>query len=75
MLGLEASDDLASFFGLQEVLTNNVLTVEQKFSMMDKVTLADIKSVAEDIFQNKNLNLAVIGPLKDKAGFEGILKF
>ncbi len=75
LLGLEASDDLASFFGLQEVLTNDVLTVEQKFSMMDKVTLADIKNVAEDIFQDKNLNLAVIGPLKDKAGFEGILKF
>ncbi|MDP3764424.1 MAG: pitrilysin family protein [bacterium] len=75
LLGLEASDDLASFFGLQEVLTNDILTVEQKFSMMDKVTLADVKNVAEDIFQNKNLNLAVIGPLKDKTGFEGILKF
>ncbi len=75
LLGLETSDDVASFFGLQDVLTKQVLTVEQKFSMLDKVALADIKKVAEDIFQNKNLNLAVIGPLKDKASFESILKF
>lgn len=75
LLGLETSDDVASFFGLQEVLTSDILTVEQKFSMMDKVIPADIKNVAEDIFQNKNLNLAVIGPLKDEAGFERILKF
>ncbi|MBI2454489.1 MAG: insulinase family protein [Parcubacteria group bacterium] len=75
LLGLESSDEVASFFGLQEVLTRDVLTVEQKFSMMDKVSPADIKEVAEDIFQDKNLNLAVIGPLKDRDKFEEILKF
>ena len=75
LISLESSDEVASFFGLQEVLTRDILTVEQKFSMMDKVTLDDVKKVAEDIFQNKSLNLAVIGPLKDKEGFEKILRF
>ena len=75
LISLESSDEMASFFGLQEVLTRDILTVEQKFSMMDKVTLDDVKKVAEDIFQNKSLNLAVIGPLKDKEGFEKILRF
>ncbi|MEK7609273.1 MAG: pitrilysin family protein, partial [Patescibacteria group bacterium] len=75
LISLESSDEVASFFGLQEVLTRDILTVEQKFSMMDKVTSDDVKKVAEDIFQNKNLNLAVIGPLKDKEGFEKVLKF
>ncbi|MFY9492965.1 MAG: pitrilysin family protein [Minisyncoccia bacterium] len=75
LISLESSDEVASFFGLQEVLVRDILTVEQKFSMMDKVTTDDVKQVAEDIFQNKNLNLAVIGPLKDQEGFEKILKF
>jgi len=43
--------------------------------MMEKVGTQDIKTVANDIFQNSKLNLAVIGPLKDKIGFEKILKF
>ncbi len=75
LLGLESSDDLASFYGLQEVLTKEVLTIEDKFSILEKVTVADIKTVAEEIFQNKNLNLALIGPIKEKQGLEKILSF
>ena len=75
LISLESSDEVASFFGLQEVMTHDVLTVEQKFSMMDKVSSDEIKAVAGDIFQNKNLNLAVIGPVKDKEGLAKILNF
>ena len=75
LLSLESSDEMASFFGLQELMMNEILTVEQKFSMMEKVKAEDIKAVANDIFQNNKLNLAIISPLKDKTGFEKILKF
>ena len=37
LLGLESSDEVASFFGLQELLTREILTVEQKFSMLEEV--------------------------------------
>jgi len=33
--------------------------------MIDKVTVNDIKKVAEDIFKNERLNLSVIGPFED----------
>jgi predicted Zn-dependent peptidase len=75
LLSLESSDEMASFFGFQELMTGEILTVEQKFSMMDKVKTQDIKAVANDIFQDNKLNLAIIGPLKDKTGFEKILRF
>jgi predicted Zn-dependent peptidase len=43
--------------------------------MMEKVTVADIKSVAEDIFKPEKLNLSVIGPFeeKDKEKYEKLL--
>ncbi|MEK7500899.1 MAG: pitrilysin family protein, partial [Patescibacteria group bacterium] len=75
LLGLESSDEVASFFGLQEIVAKRILTVEQKFDMIDKVTLKDVALVARDIFQNKKLNLALIGPFKDKSGLAKLLKF
>jgi len=38
------------------------------------VTAEDIQRVAKDIFRPENLNLALIGPFKDKAKFERLLK-
>jgi predicted Zn-dependent peptidase len=37
------------------------------------VTNDDIQTIAKELFQNKNLNLAVIGPFKEKS-FSDILK-
>lgn len=65
-LSLEPSDSQASFYASQELLEKEVLTLEEKFEKIDKVSINDIKRVAEDIFSPKNLNLAVIGPFKDK---------
>ena len=33
--------------------------------MIDKITINDIKKVAEDIFVPEKLNLAVIGPIEE----------
>jgi predicted Zn-dependent peptidase len=40
---------------------------------IDKVTAKDIKEAANQIFQNKNLTLAVIGPYKNDKDFKKIL--
>lgn len=74
VLGLESSDELAEFFGFQEILRKKMTTPEEIFKKIDKVTPADIKKVAEEIFVTKNLNLALIGPWEDKSKFEKILK-
>jgi len=65
VLSLESSDAEASFYAAQELLTNNILTIKQKFGMIDKVTIKDIKRVSKDLFQDHNLNLAIIGPKKN----------
>jgi len=38
------------------------------------VTLKEVNQLAKEIFQPKNLNLALIGPFKDKREFEKLLK-
>jgi len=71
---MESSDEKASFYASQELLTNKILTLEEKFSKINKVTVDDIQRVAKDIFKPEKLNLALIGPFKDKKRFEKILK-
>ena len=73
ILELESSDAVASFFGGQEVLTNKILTSEQKFAKIDSVTVEDIQKTAQDIFRPEKLNIALIGPFKDKKKFEKLL--
>jgi len=74
LIGMEASDEQASFYASQELLTNKILTLEEKFSKINEVTVNDIQRVAKDIFKPEKLNLALIGPFKDKKRFDKLLK-
>jgi len=83
---LEASDNMANWYARQATLLNTIertsemasgnkiLTPEQYFIAINKITAGDIKRVAQAIFINKNLNLAVIGPYKEKKEFNRLLK-
>jgi len=64
-LSLDSSDAQASFYANQEVMGKELLTPEEKMKLIDKVTVNDIKKVAEDIFKNERLNLSVIGPFEE----------
>jgi len=72
-LSLEASDAQAMFFAGQELLENKILTLEEKCAKIDKVSVNDIKKLATEIFQGSKLNLALLGPHKNKEKFEKLL--
>jgi predicted Zn-dependent peptidase len=74
VLGLETSDELASFYGGQEVLLGSLLPPEAVTDRINKVGAEEIRSVARAIFKSKGLNLAIIGPYRNGAIFEKILK-
>ncbi|MDD5720856.1 MAG: pitrilysin family protein [Candidatus Pacebacteria bacterium] len=74
-LSLESSDDIANFHGGQELLKREIISAEERAKEIRKVTADQIQSLAKDIFQNNKLNLALIGPFKDKAKFSKVLKF
>jgi predicted Zn-dependent peptidase len=63
---LESSDAKASFFATQEILEKRILTPEQIFKKIDKVSQNDILELARKIFRPEKLNLALIGPKEVK---------
>jgi len=74
-LSLESSDDIANFYGGQELLKHELKSAEEKAQEIRKVTSKQIQDLANDIFKNEKLNLALIGPFKDKTKFLKNLKF
>ncbi len=73
-IALESSDAVASFVANQEMDTGKILTPEEKFAKIDSVTAKDLQRVAQDIFVDHKLNIALIGPFRNKKAFEKILK-
>ncbi len=74
-LSLEATDDVANFYGMQELMRRDVKTLDEKIKAIMKVTPGDIQKIAQTIFKNKNLNLALIGPYKESSKLQKILTF
>lgn len=70
---LETSHALASFYGGAEVLRKPLKTPQEKADEIRNVSAQQIQKVARDIFQNKGLNLALIGPFRDKKKFSRLL--
>ncbi|HAT68733.1 MAG: hypothetical protein A2481_01085 [Candidatus Yonathbacteria bacterium RIFOXYC2_FULL_47_9] len=73
-LGLESSDDLAEYYGMQEILRRDIRTPKEKERLIRAVTAEDIRTMARKIFVEKNLNLALIGPAKNGEEFKKVLK-
>jgi predicted Zn-dependent peptidase len=74
-LSLESSDDIANFYGGQELLKREIHDSEQKAQEIRKVTAEQVQAMAKDIFKDSGLNLALIGPFKDDKRFLKGLKF
>ena len=75
ILNLETSDELAMFYGGQDILKRSAMTPEETLAKINAVTTKDVVAVAQDIFQNDKLNLALIGPYKNADEFKEILTF
>ncbi len=75
ILHLESSTDVVSWYLKQEILGRGMTTPEQFFKKIDKITAQDLILVAKEIFQNSNLNLAIIGQGVDTKKLKNILKF
>ncbi len=74
IMGFESSDEVAMFHIDQEVRRRKIMSLPEIFKKIDAVTVGDIQRVAKDVFQNRKLNLAIIGPHKESEKLENILK-
>jgi predicted Zn-dependent peptidase len=75
MLGLETSDARAEYVAINNILKGKIESPKEEIEKIQKVTVQDVKMIAKKIFVDKSLNLAIIGPYKDKKVFSQILSF
>lgn len=71
-LGLESSDSLAEYYAIQDILTTEILTPDELSKKLQEVTVEEIQTVAQEIFKNNRLVMAIVGNIKDKEGLERI---
>lgn len=73
-LGLETTNSLALFYGLQEIWRQPLKSPQALAQRLKRVSAADIRRVARQIFTPERLNLSLIGPFTDEAQFAPLLK-
>ena len=72
-LGLETSDDIAEFWGSQEVLLDETQTPHEYIKKVKAVTLADVQNVANEVFLKKEARLAIIASGEEPEKLKRIL--
>lgn len=75
MLSLETSDARAEYVAVEALLKGKITSPKEEIEKIQKVTVEQVKDLAKNIFVDEGLNLAIIGPYKDKRVFEEILSF
>ncbi len=74
LLRMEDSRTVAGWLGGQEILTGKIMSIDDVVAAIDKVTTDDVKRVANQLIVTEKLNLAVVGPVKQKAPLARLLK-
>lgn len=73
-LGLENTTAVNEFFGLQALFLPEILTPEDIYKKVDRVTVKDVVVEAKKLFVPEHLNLAIIGPYSSDGKFRKIIK-
>lgn len=68
-LRFEDSQNVALWYGTQEILTQQILDIDDVISIVDAIPLDELKEVAEEIVTDSGLNLAVTGPIKEAESY------
>jgi predicted Zn-dependent peptidase len=72
-LGLESTNSIASWLCQQELLMDRIRTVEEVVQILDAITPADIRRVAQRVLDSP-LQMAVIGPFDSDAPFRNAIE-
>lgn len=73
VIGLEETNALALFAGVQTLLEKRVLTPAEIWQRIQAVTAADVRQVARTLLAPRQRAMALLGPQKDVRKFEKLL--
>jgi predicted Zn-dependent peptidase len=74
-LSQEDSLDIASFFAEQAMIRQKISTPDEVFKKIEKVSVQDIKKVANDVIKRDKVLLSTLSPFKDINKFGKFLEF
>jgi predicted Zn-dependent peptidase len=73
VLRLESPQGTIQYGLRREVLEGEIEEPDELLARLDEVTVEDIQRVARDLFEDKRLYLALVGPFDDPTRFEKLL--
>jgi predicted Zn-dependent peptidase len=73
VLRLESPQGAIQYGLRREVLENEIEEPDDLLKRLDEVTVEDVQRVAKDLFEDKRLYLAIVGPFDDPTRFEHLL--
>jgi predicted Zn-dependent peptidase len=74
MLRMEDTRSVSGWMGGQELLTGRILSVDDVVSIVDAITASDMQRVAKELLLTSKVNLALVGPARNKGRLEKLLK-
>ena len=72
-LALEDTSEVGDFFGVDEILTHKMRSIEEAVRGIDEVKMEDVVAVAKRFFRPERMSLGVIGPFKNDREFDKLL--
>ena len=70
LLRLEDSRNVALWLGSQQLLTGQILEINEVTKIIDAITIDDLKQVAKNLLSTDKINLAIVGPDNDNPSIE-----
>lgn len=64
VMGLETSEQLANFYGIEELVYKKTASPEEIVRKIQAVSAEEVQDLAKALFKKNLLNLAIIGPYK-----------
>jgi predicted Zn-dependent peptidase len=73
LLRMEDSRNVAGWLGGQEMLTGQILTLDEVINQIDAITAQELQSVAAELINPEKMRLAVVGPLSENRNLRKML--
>jgi predicted Zn-dependent peptidase len=74
VLRLETSDDMAGFYGGEELLTEKIIEPEEELKKIQAVTAEEVMSLSAYLFRKEKLNMAFLGTNAEEEKLRKILE-
>ncbi len=74
LLRMEDSHSVSGWLGGQEILTGEIITVDEVISIIEAITTEELQQLAKELIIPGEIRLAVVGPISPEEPLEDLLR-